>query len=161
MVASGVPALASLPSSRSLSFDNLHTNERIALVYAVGPEFVPQSLSRLNLFLRDHYSGIVGQMDPQLYDLLYTLRAKLGTQERFEVISGYRAPATNSMLKNTRGGGVAKHSLHMEGKAMDIRLPGVALEDLRDAAISLRAGGVGFYPRERFVHVDTGRVRTW
>ena len=77
------------------------------------------------------------------------------------MISGYRCPATNSLLRNTRGGGVAQHSLHMEGKAIDVRLPGVPLAELRDAALSLRAGGVGFYPREQFVHVDTGRVRSW
>jgi len=88
-------------------------------------------------------------------------RNALGTQQPFEVISGYRSPGTNATLRSTREGGVAKHSLHMDGKAIDVRLPGVPLADLRDAARSLRGGGVGFYPREQFVHIDTGRVRHW
>jgi uncharacterized protein YcbK (DUF882 family) len=155
------PSMAALPGARSLSLDNTHTSERIALVYALGEQFVPQALTNLNHFLRDHYSGEVGLMDPLLFDLLHRLRQELGVQEAFQVISGYRSAATNSTLRNTRGGGVAKHSLHMDGKAIDVRLPGVPLADLRDAALSLRLGGVGFYPHEQFVHVDTGRVRTW
>jgi uncharacterized protein YcbK (DUF882 family) len=155
------PAMAAAPEARALSFNNTHTNERIALVYALGEQFVPQALNHLNHFLRDHYSGEVGLIDPQLFDLLHRVRQELGADQPFEVISGYRTAATNSLLRNTRGGGVAKHSLHMEGKAIDVRLPGVPLADLRDAALSLRGGGVGFYPREQFVHVDTGRVRTW
>lgn len=154
-------ALASLPDARSLSFEHTHTGERIALVYAVGDQFVPESLAALNHFLRDHYSGQVGVIDPQLFALLYRLRQTLCCAAPFQVISGYRSPATNARLRKTRGGGVASHSLHMDGKAIDIRLPGVALSDLRDAALSLRAGGVGFYPQEQFVHADTGRVRDW
>ena len=136
------PVLAPLSGSRSLSFDNLHTQESLRLVYAVGSDFVPQSLNRLNVFLRDHYSGTVGHMDPQLFDVLFRLRQVIGSRE-------------------TRAGGVAKHSLHMDGKAIDIRLPGTSLSDLHGAALSLQAGGVGFYPRENFVHIDTGRVRRW
>jgi uncharacterized protein YcbK (DUF882 family) len=115
----------------------------------------------LNHFLRDHYTGEVGSMDPQLFDLLHRVRRALGSTAAFQVISGYRAPATNLRLRLTRGGGVARNSLHTEGRAIDVRLPGVALAELRDAALSLRAGGVGFYPREDFVHLDTGRVRHW
>ena len=155
------PAMAALPEARTLSMANTHTGEHIALVYALGEQFVAQALNNLNHFLRDHYSGEVGLIDPQLFDLLHRLRQELGADQPFQVISGYRTAATNSLLRNTRGGGVAKHSLHMDGKAIDVRLPGVSLTDLRDAALSLRAGGVGFYPREQFVHVDTGRVRTW
>ena len=118
-------------------------------------------MTRLNTFLRDHYSGIVGSMDPTLFDLLYRVRQALGTSQTFDVISGYRSPVTNSTLRNTRGGGVARKSLHMEGKAIDVRLPGVPLAELRDAAKSLKAGGVGYYPDSQFVHVDTGRVRSW
>ena len=154
-------ALASIPSSRGLSFNHLHTNERISLVYAVGDNFLPQSITRLNTFLRDHYSGIVGTMDPGLFDLLYRVRQALGTSQSFDVISGYRSPVTNNTLRNTRGGGVAKKSLHMEGKAIDVRLPGVPLAELRDAAKSLEGGGVGYYPDSQFVHIDTGRVRSW
>jgi uncharacterized protein YcbK (DUF882 family) len=155
------PAMAALPEARTLSMANTHTGEHIALVYALGEQFVPQALNHLNHFLRDHYSGEVGLIDPQLFDLLHSLRQELGADRPFEVISGYRTAATNSLLRNTRGGGVAQHSLHMAGKAVDVRLPGVPLADLRDAALSLRGGGVGFYPREQFVHVDTGRLRSW
>ncbi len=100
-------------------------------------------------------------MDPRLFDLLYDLKLSLGCNQPFQVISGYRCPATNATLRGTRSGGVAKHSLHMEGKAIDIRVGGVPLADLRDAARSARAGGVGYYPNEQFVHVDTGRIRQW
>ncbi|MDO8251050.1 MAG: YcbK family protein [Rhodoferax sp.] len=154
-------ALASLPNARSLALDHTHTRERVTLVYAVGDQYVPAALGTLNHFLRDHYLGDVGLIDPQLFDLLYGVRQVLGAGQSFQVISGYRCPATNATLRNTRGGGVATHSLHMEGKAIDIRLPGVPLSELRDAALSLRAGGVGYYPREQFVHVDTGHVRSW
>ncbi|MBP5997758.1 MAG: YcbK family protein [Azonexus sp.] len=155
------PALASLPNARSLDFDHTHTGERISVVFAVGNHYVPDALLTLNRFLRDHYSGEVGAIDPQLFDLLFKTRQELGTDQVFQVISGYRCAATNSHLRNSRGGGVARQSLHMHGKAIDIRIPGIPLSDLRDAAKSLNAGGVGFYPRDKFVHVDTGKVRYW
>lgn len=147
--------------ARRLSFNHLHTRERAALVYAWGDDFVPNALAQLNHFLRDHYTQEVGQMDPELYHLLHRVRLELGSTEPFHVISGYRSPATNETLRTTRGGGVARRSLHMDGKAIDVRLPSVSLSDLRDAAISLKAGGVGYYQRENFVHIDTGRVRSW
>ncbi len=133
---------ASTADARRLSFNHLHTNERTALVYAVGGDFVPRALDHLNHFLRDHYTQEVGHMDPELYHLLHAVRRELGTELPFHVISGYRSSATNETLRTTRGGGVAKRSLHMDGKAIDVRLPGVALTDLRDAAIALKAGGV-------------------
>ncbi|CAM3241995.1 YcbK family protein [Cupriavidus taiwanensis] len=154
-------ALAGLPDARTLAFDHTHTGERVSLVYAVGDRFVPEALTTLNGFLRDHYSGKVGTIDPQLFDLLFQVRRELGTDQPFQVISGYRSPATNSRLRNSRGGGVAKHSLHMDGKAIDIRLAGVSLADVRDAAKSLQGGGVGYYETDQFVHIDTGRVRYW
>lgn len=154
-------ARASMPGARRLALSHTHTRERIDLVYADGETFIPEAIGALNHFLRDHYSGNIGLIDPQLYELLHVVQRTLGSERAFEVISGYRCPATNASLRQTRGGGVAKHSLHMEGRAIDIRLPGVPLADLRDAALSLRAGGVGFYPREQFVHLDTGRVRDW
>ncbi|NUT17351.1 MAG: DUF882 domain-containing protein [Cupriavidus sp.] len=154
-------ALAGLPDARTLAFDHTHTGERVSLVYAVGDRFVPEALTTLNGFLRDHYSGKVGTIDPQLFDLLFQVRRELGTDKPFQVISGYRSPATNSRLRNSRGGGVAKHSLHMDGKAIDIRLAGVSLADVRDAAKSLQGGGVGYYETDQFVHIDTGRVRYW
>jgi uncharacterized protein YcbK (DUF882 family) len=165
-VAVGAPvaahaSIAPRAEARSLAFDHTHTGERLEIVYAVGGEYVPQALATLNRFLRDHYTGDIGVIDPQLFDLLHGLKRELGAGQAFQVISGYRCPATNATLKATRGGGVASHSLHMDGKAIDIRLPGVALADLRDAALSLHGGGVGYYQREQFVHVDTGRVRHW
>ena len=158
-------ALASAPGqaqdARQLSFNHLHTHERIALVYARGEQFVPPALTSLNHFLRDHYSGEVGVMDPELYNVLHGVRRALGTELPYDVISGYRSPHTNETLRTTRGGGVANRSLHMDGKAMDVRLPGVPLAELRDAAVSLQAGGVGYYESDDFVHIDTGRVRSW
>lgn len=153
-------AWANLPPSRALALAHTHTGERVELVYAVGDRYLDDSLGRLNHFLRDHYSGEVGRIDPGLLDQLHQLKQLLGGQA-FEIISAYRAPQTNDRLKSTRGGGVATRSLHLEGRALDVRLQGVALADLRDAALELRAGGVGYYPGDRFVHLDTGRVRRW
>lgn len=147
--------------SRSLAFSHTHTGENLALTYATNGQYLPESLDTLNHFLRDHYTGEVGNIDPELFDLLYQLRLVLRSDQPFQVISGYRDPGTNELLRNSRGGGVAKRSLHMDGKAIDIRLPGIPLEGLRNAALSLRVGGVGYYPREQFVHLDTGRVRSW
>lgn len=138
-----------------------HTREKIALIYAVGSRYVPEALTDLNHFLRDHYSGLAGRMDPGLYDIMHAIRASLKARAPYQIISGYRAPATNERLRTTRGGGVARRSLHMEGKAVDLRIPGVPLEELRDAALELKLGGVGYYPGSDFVHVDTGRVRSW
>lgn len=151
---------------RALALNHLHTRERLApLVYAEADSYLPSALRTLNHFLRDHYSGEVGAMDPQLFDLLHRVQTALGgravRQAAYEVISGYRGAGTNQHLKQTRGGGVAQRSLHLEGRAIDVRLPGVPLAELRDAARVLRAGGVGYYPRENFLHLDTGRVRTW
>jgi len=154
-------ARAGLEAARSLSFVHTHTKERLELVFAVADAYVPAALQALNRFLRDHYSGTVGAIDPRLFDLLYQVQGLAGGTRPFEVISGYRCAATNAALRETRGGGVAKQSLHMEGRAIDVRLPGVPLADLRDAAVSLKAGGVGFYPGSQFVHLDTGRVRRW
>ncbi|MEE1654261.1 DUF882 domain-containing protein [Brachymonas sp. G13] len=162
LVMQAAPAMAAFGyGQRRLSLDHLHTNERLSLVYAVGEDFLPQSISRLNYFLRDHYTGIPGDMDPRLYDIMHQVRGLLATNAPFEIISGYRSPATNERLRTTRGGGVAKQSLHTQGKAVDIRMTGVPLAELRDAAKSLQAGGVGYYPRDNFVHIDTGRVRYW
>ena len=155
------PARASAARPRALALVNTHTQERIEVVYAVDDRYVSRALASLDHFLRDHYTGDVGAIDPRVFDLLHDVQRLLGAGRPFEVISGYRCPATNARLRETGGGGVAKHSLHMEGRAIDVRLPGVPLTELRDAGLSLGAGGVGFYPREQFVHLDTGRVRAW
>ncbi|MBC7204127.1 MAG: DUF882 domain-containing protein [Pusillimonas sp.] len=156
------PALSGIRVfERDIALDHTHTHEKVKLVYALNDDYLPPALQRLNMFLRDHYSGAVGTMDPALYDQLNQIRTLLSVKKSFEVISGYRDPQTNERLRTTRGGGVAKRSLHMKGQAIDVRLPGVPLAELRDAAISLKAGGVGYYPKSQFIHVDTGRFRTW
>ena len=158
-------AASPLSGVRALALHHTHTGERIEQVYANGAQYLPQALGSLNHFLRDHYNGQVGRIDPALFDLLHRVQNALGIADGgphcFEVISGYRSASTNSFLRKTRGGGVATRSLHLQGQAIDVRLPGVPLAELRDAALSLNAGGVGYYPREQFVHIDTGRVRSW
>lgn len=155
------PLHAALPhNARRLHFEHLHTEERLSLVYAIGNNYLPAAIRALDHFLRDHYSQEVGHIDPRLFDLLYQTQQVLGSQQTFQVISGFRSPATNQQLREN-GGGVAKNSLHMLGQAIDIRLAEVPLSDLRDAAMSLKAGGVGCYPLEQFVHLDTGKVRYW
>lgn len=146
---------------RRLSFVHTHTSERLALAYADDLGHLPPALKRIDWLLRDFRTGAVHPIDPALLDLLHALSRKTGASEPYHVISGYRSPVTNAMLRRRGGGGVATHSLHMDGKAIDIRVPGVVLADLRDAAKSLRLGGVGYYPSSNFVHVDTGRVRYW
>lgn len=155
-------AVAALgPGPRALSFFNLHTEESLSTTYFDGHQHSPAALDEVNYILRDHRAEQVHPIDPELLDLLYRLRLRLRSREPFHVISGYRSPATNALLRRTRGGGVASGSLHQVGKAIDIRLPGCDLRRLRDTAWELQLGGVGFYPRAEFVHVDTGRVRFW
>lgn len=146
--------------TRTLRFAHTHTGEKLAITYTAGDRYVPSALTEINRFLRDFRTGDVHPIDPQLLDQLHMLAVLTASPAPFEVISGYRSPATNSGLR-ARSGGVATHSLHLDGRAIDIRLPDVALADLHQAAVSLRAGGVGFYPGSNFVHVDTGRVRRW
>jgi uncharacterized protein YcbK (DUF882 family) len=153
-------AVAPIPPSRELRFENLHTGERLAVEYCAAGQYLDDALAEINHLLRDFRTGDVGRIDPALLDLLHVLQQRTGSREAFQVISGYRSPATNATL-HRRSSGVAEHSLHMEGRAIDIRLAGVRLPDLRDAALSLQRGGVGFYPASNFVHVDTGRVRAW
>jgi len=147
-------------SERSLSFFNLHTTESLKTVYWERGNYVPSSLVEINRVLRDHRTDETYEMDPQLLDLLCDLRLRLDTRESFQIISGYRSPATNAML-NSKSSAVATRSLHMDGKAIDIRIPGRALSLLRKTALSMKAGGVGYYPSSNFVHVDVGRVRSW
>lgn len=153
-------APAVLPKARSLSFYNLHTGESLDTTFCVGKHFLPDSLSEVNRVLRDHRSGEECDMSRQLLVLLDDLRKILGTTQPLQVISGYRSPRTNAML-NQHSGGVAKKSLHMQGKAIDIRIPGVELGKLYHAARAMNAGGVGLYSASDFVHVDVGPVRHW
>lgn len=151
---------ASAQAPRALRFDHLHTGERLSVEYFSSGSYVPDALVAVDHLLRDFRTEEVGHIDPGLLDLLYRLTALTGTGKPFEIISGYRSPATNAML-HERSSGVATRSLHMAGQAIDIRLDDVPLAALRSASLSLRAGGVGYYPKSNFVHVDTGRVRAW
>ncbi|PYR94663.1 MAG: Twin-arginine translocation pathway signal [Acidobacteria bacterium] len=156
-------AAVSTAADRSLSFFHTHTNERLTTAYCCNGEYVSKELIGVNHLLRDFRMNEIKAIDPRLLDLLFELNNRLGTDQPFHVISGYRTPETNAML-NERGGaqsGVAAHSLHIEGKAIDIRVPGIKLEHLRDTAKALRVGGVGYYRASNFVHVDTGRIRYW
>jgi uncharacterized protein YcbK (DUF882 family) len=147
-------------AERSLSFFHTHTGESLEVVYWAGGRHVPEGLARIDRLLRDHRTGEVHPIDPRLLDLLYDLQTRVGSNEAFHVISGYRSRATNGMLR-TRSNAVAQYSLHMDGLAIDVRLPGTDLRVLRDAAIALHRGGVGYYPESDFVHLDLGRVRQW
>lgn len=156
-------ALAALPQSgaRSLGLVSTHTNEKIVATYWRDGVYDKGALKDINYLLRDFRTGDVAPIDPQLLDLLVELHRRAGSRKGFQVISGYRSPKTNAMLASASNGGVAKHSLHMEAKAIDVRLYDVALGDLRQTALGMKAGGVGYYPKSDFVHVDTGRVRQW
>lgn len=145
---------------RSLSFYHTHTKKTLKVTYAVGGEYVESALVEINDFLADFRSGDAIVMDPELLDLIYDVRASLDSNGTFEVISAYRSPKTNEMLRKASSG-VAKKSQHLFGKAIDVRLRNVATRDLRDAAIKIRRGGVGYYEKSDFVHLDTGRVRRW
>ena len=161
----GVPGIASASKSflqfpRKLAFHNLHTEEKLSLTYFEQGQYVSDAVNELNYLLRDHRSGDVHTMDPALFDLLDDLQASLGGNKTFQVISGYRSSATNKML-NKKSSGVAKKSLHMQGRAIDIRVVGVDSKVVQQAAIALQQGGVGYYRKSNFVHIDTGRVRFW
>ena len=145
---------------RRLAFVHTHTGETLDLIYRGAQGYKRDSLLKVNEFLRDFRTSDVHAIDPTLLDLLHALARSAKSTEPFHVISGYRSPRTNSALR-AHASGVAKYSLHMEGKAIDIRLPGVALTRVRDQALGLARGGVGYYPGSNFVHVDTGRVRAW
>ncbi len=167
MPANAVPAQApatprALQSSnaRQLAFVNTHTGERFSDAYWHNGEYVPDAMAAINNVMRDHRSGEVYPIDANLLDQLHTLSGLVEASAPFQIISGYRSPATNAAL-NARSNGVATRSLHMQGKAIDIRVAGVDLTRLRDAALGMRAGGVGYYEASDFIHVDTGRVRTW
>lgn len=147
-------------SERTLTLLNLHTNESLETCYWTNGQYQPQSLSDINYLLRDHRAGETHSMDPALLDLLHVLHAKCQSNEPFHVISGYRSPKTNAKLRKNSAG-VAKKSMHMQGKAIDIRLPDIELTRLRSAALELKAGGVGYYAKSNFLHIDIGRPRIW
>ncbi len=138
-----------------------HTNERIDVVYRRGERYIPSAMVRLDDFLRDHRTSNVFHLDRRVFDLLHDLTVAVGQPEtEIDIICGYRTPRSNEFLRRTTSG-VASHSLHMLGEAIDIRVPGVSTSELRDVALALQRGGVGYYPESGFVHVDVGRVRRW
>lgn len=145
---------------RSVSFRHLHTDETLTTVYYASGRYIPSALKEVAWLLRDYHRNEVKEIDPRLLDLLFTVNQRLETTRPFNVYSGYRSPATNAMLRR-EGWGVARNSLHMEGMAIDIGIPGVQTRHLAKCARSLQRGGVGFYGRSNFVHLDVGQVRSW
>ena len=153
-------SFASVSESRTLSFRHLHTNEKLTIEYYADNQYQPEALKKINYLLRDFRSKEVYPIDPKLLDLLYSVKQATGSNGVYEVISGYRSPKTNKMLRG-KSKGVAKRSLHMQGKAIDVRLTDVNTYSVKRAALALKEGGVGYYKRSNFVHLDTGRFRTW
>ena len=146
---------------RQLSFVNLHTGEQVRAAYWAQGRYLREGMREINRLMRDHRNGAVHPIDPRLIDVLFHLQHRVGARGPIQVVSGYRSPQTNAQLHEADPDGVATHSYHMEGKAVDIRMPGLPLRTLHKAALSLRAGGVGYYPGSNFVHVDVGPPRRW
>jgi uncharacterized protein YcbK (DUF882 family) len=155
---------ASLPAAamreRTLRMYNTHTGESIKTTYWAEGRFVPESMQDINKLLRDHRNNKVAVMDPSLVLLLDQVSTQVKPGGEIHIISGYRSPESNQLLAETTNG-VAKHSMHLDGRAIDVRMPGVPLVNLRRAALGAAGGGVGYYPDSQFVHMDTGRVRRW
>lgn len=161
LLCSPLPAwAASISGKRSLTFYNTHTQEELKVAYALNNFYEPAALRKVNHFLRDHRTGDVHPIDPKLLDILYAVQRAYGDNGVFEVISGYRSPQSNAKLFR-KSWGVAERSLHMEGKAIDVRRTGMKTRTLREIALELQRGGVGYYAKSDFVHLDTGRYRTW
>lgn len=161
----GVPAIVhaakgGFPSHKSLAFENTHTGDKLKLTYFEKGRYIKSALQEINFLLRDYRTGDIYPIDTALLDQLHDLKLLLGVKRPFHIISGYRSPQTNAELRN-HSAGVANKSLHMQGKAIDIRLERFDTRRIRDAALSLRRGGVGYYPKSDFVHLDTGNFRTW
>lgn len=151
---------AALHDQRELDFYHTHTGKSLSVVYYKDGVYQPDALQSIDDFLKDFRNGERHDIDPALLDVLYDIKLKTGTHDPFEVISAYRSPETNHMLRTTTVG-VAQNSMHIQGQAIDVRLRDVSLSKLRDTALQMQRGGVGFYPESEFVHVDTGRVRHW
>ncbi len=149
-----------VPEEKTLSFLNLHTHETLQCCYWKDNQLNLPALAKINYILRDHRTQEIAQIDHNIIEMLHTLHSLTQSNSAFEIISGYRSAKTNEALRNSTSG-VAKRSLHMQGKAIDVRLPDIELKKLRDVAISLQAGGVGYYSRSGFLHLDTGRPRNW
>jgi uncharacterized protein YcbK (DUF882 family) len=159
-----MPALAraavAAPHERILRFHNTHTGESLKSVFWAEGQFIPDALQDINKLLRDHRSNTIATIDPELLLLVDKVAAQFGSNNVVHIISGYRSPETNRKLA-AASGGVAKHSMHLEGKAIDLRIPGKDLRQVQKAALALKSGGVGYYHDSQFVHMDPGRVRQW
>lgn len=153
-------AISFAAQERKLSFYNTHTRERLTVVYKNAEDYNPRALIKINHILRDHRTGDIHPIDPKLMDYLYDLLSAVGNHGEVHIISGYRSPKTNKKLRRNSKG-VAAGSLHMQGKALDFRLPGTDTAVLRDKALAMRRGGVGYYKKSDFIQIDTGRVRRW
>jgi uncharacterized protein YcbK (DUF882 family) len=156
----GWPGYAMCRQERTVALKNLHTGEYLRATYEADGRIQEAEMDALNRLLRDHRTGDVYPIDVGVIATLWLLQKTVENRGTYEVISGYRSPATNAHL-NAKSKGVAKRSLHMQGRAIDVRLPGTKSNDLRKAAVALRRGGVGYYAKANFVHLDTGRFRTW
>ena len=157
-----VPAIsfAKIPGKRSLSFYHTHTQQTLDITYASGKMYNPKALAKINSFLRDYQTGKTHPIDPKLLDLLWSIQGKMGSKGVYEVISGFRSPQTNRQLQQCSSG-VAGHSLHMKGQAIDIRFTGAETDQIHQCALAMKCGGVGYYAQSDFVHLDTGTYRTW
>jgi uncharacterized protein YcbK (DUF882 family) len=157
----GFTAVKNIRSTdRGLSLFNVYTKENLRITYFKDGKYLPEALARINHMFRDTRTGKVKSINTDLLNFLSGLHRQLKTEKPFHIVSGYRTPRSNAILRKKKKG-VARNSFHMYGKAVDIRLPGYRIKNLRHAAIKMRAGGVGYYPRSRFIHLDVGNVRTW
>ena len=153
-------ACAKAIGKRSLSFFHTRTQQELSVVYASGSAYDRKALVQINRFLRDYQTGQVHVIDPKLLDILWAVQGEMGNKGVYEIISGYRSPKTNRVLRKGHSG-VASHSLHMKGKAADIRFSGASLAQVQQCALEMQCGGVGYYPQDGFVHLDSGQFRTW
>jgi uncharacterized protein YcbK (DUF882 family) len=161
LMAMGLPKITkastwNLPLNRAVALENVHTGDKLKLTYFEDGRYIREAMHEISYALRDYHTDDVYPIDPALIDQLYDLKNTLGISKPFHIVSGYRCPSTNAHLRHA-----ARHSLHMEGRAIDIKIEGLHTRNIRDAALSLRSGGVGYYPYESFVHLDTGEIRTW
>lgn len=157
-----VPAIscAKALGKRSLSFYHTHTQQALDITYAWGKMYNPKALAQINYYLRDFRTGQKHPIDPKLLDILWAIQGEMGCKGVYEVISGYRSPKTNGQLRQCSYG-VAEHSLHMQGKAIDVRFSGIDTDQIHQCAIEMKCGGVGYYAKSDFVHLDSGNYRTW
>jgi uncharacterized protein YcbK (DUF882 family) len=165
LLAMGIPnivqaAFSGFTAHKTLSLEHHHTGENLTLTYYEQGRYIHGALEEISYFMRDYHNGAVHSIDPALLDQLYDVKLLLGVNKPFHIVSAYRSPETNASLRR-HSRGVARQSLHMEGRAIDIRMEGMSANTIRNAALMVQNGGIGFYPRSNFVHLDTGELRTW